>query len=86
MQEFSALLGYEFDDTSLLEKALTHRSWTAENPNGEHNERMEFLGDAVLQFSVTQYLYENFPGLSEGQMAKARASCVSGAQLAEVAN
>ena len=86
MQEFSALLGYEFNDPSLLEKALTHRSWTAENPNGEHNERMEFLGDAVLQLSVTQYLYENFPDLSEGQMAKVRASCVSGAQLAEVAN
>ncbi len=86
MHEFSALLGYEFTDTSLLEKALTHRSWTAENPNGEHNERMEFLGDAVLQLSVTQYLYENFPDLSEGQMAKVRASCVSGAQLAEVAN
>ncbi len=86
MEEFSTLLGYEFNDHSLLEKALTHRSWTAENPNGGHNERMEFLGDAVLQLSVTQYLYENFPELSEGQMAKVRASCVSGAQLAEVAN
>lgn len=85
MQDFSKLLGYEFDDASLLEKALTHRSWTAENPSSEHNERMEFLGDAVLQFSVTQYLYENYPDLSEGQMAKVRASCVSGAQLAEVA-
>lgn len=86
MQSFSASLGYEFRDSGLLEKALTHRSWTAENPNGEHNERMEFLGDAVLQFSVTQYLYETFPGLSEGHMAKVRASCVSGAQLAEVAS
>lgn len=86
MQDFSKLLGYEFDDASLLEKALTHRSWTAENPSSEHNERMEFLGDAVLQFSVTQYLYENYPDLSEGQMAKVRASCVSGAQLAEVAS
>jgi ribonuclease-3 len=85
MEDLSSLLGYEFRDTALLEKALTHRSWTAENPEGEHNERMEFLGDAVLQFSVTQYLYENFPQMSEGQMAKVRASCVSGAQLAEVA-
>lgn len=85
MREFSALLGYEFDDISLLDKALTHRSFTAENSGVEHNERMEFLGDAVLQFSVTQYLYENFPDLREGQMAKVRASCVSGAQLAEVA-
>jgi ribonuclease-3 len=85
MQKFSGLLGYEFRNESLLERALTHRSWTAENPDGEHNERMEFLGDAVLQFSVTQYLYENFPQLSEGHMAKVRASCVSGAQLAEVA-
>lgn len=85
MQDFSALLGYEFEDTSLLDKALTHRSFTAENAGIEHNERMEFLGDAVLQFSVTQYLYERFPDLSEGHMAKVRASCVSGAQLAEVA-
>ncbi len=86
MEKFSGLLGYDFRDESLLEKALTHRSWTAENPNGENNERMEFLGDAVLQFAVTQYLYEDYPQLSEGQMAKVRASCVSGAQLAEVAN
>ncbi len=86
MQGFSALLGYEFEDTSLLDKALTHRSFTAENAGIEHNERMEFLGDAVLQFSVTQYLYERFPYLSEGHMAKVRASCVSGAQLAEVAS
>lgn len=86
MQDFSALLGYEFEDTSLLDKALTHRSFTAENAGIEHNERMEFLGDAVLQFSVTQYLYERFPDLSEGHMAKVRASCVSGAQLAEVAS
>ena len=86
MQDFSVLLGYEFEDASLLDKALTHRSFTAENAGIEHNERMEFLGDAVLQFSVTQYLYERFPDLSEGHMAKVRASCVSGAQLAEVAS
>lgn len=85
MDGFSARLGYEFSNQALLEKALTHRSFTAENTGVEHNERMEFLGDAVLQLAVTEYLYENFPELAEGQMAKVRASCVSGSQLAEVA-
>ena len=85
MDGFTARLGHEFDNAALLEKALTHRSFTAENSGADHNERMEFLGDAVLQLAVTEYLYENFPDLREGEMAKVRASCVSGAQLAEVA-
>ena len=85
MDGFCARLGHEFSNPALLEKALTHRSFTAENTGVEHNERMEFLGDAILQLAVTEYLYENFPELAEGQMAKVRASCVSGSQLAEVA-
>lgn len=85
MESFALRLGHEFNDRRLLEKAFTHRSYTSEHLSVDHNERMEFLGDAVLQLAVTEYLYEQFPQLSEGQMAKVRAACVSGVQLAEVA-
>lgn len=86
LEEFSHRLGHEFTDTSLLEAAVIHRSFTAENYEVPDNERMEFLGDAVLQLAVTDYLYANFPDLREGEMAKVRAACVSGVQLAEVAD
>lgn len=78
-------LEYEFDDQSLLEQALTHRSWVAENPDGSDNERLEFLGDAVLQMVVTRYLFDQYPDMPEGQMAKVRAACVSREELAAVA-
>lgn len=85
LDDFSVKLGHEFTDRGLLEAALIHRSYTAENPEVHDNERMEFLGDAVLQFAVTHHLYASLPDLREGEMAKVRAACVSGAQLAEVA-
>lgn len=78
-------LEYEFSNWSLLEHSLTHRSWVAENPDGDDNERLEFLGDAVLQMVITGYLFEEFPDMPEGQMAKVRAACVSREELAEVA-
>lgn len=78
-------LGHRFEDRMLLEEALVHRSHTAENPDQTHNERMEFLGDAVLQLVVTDFLYANYPELREGQMAKVRAACVNREELAEVA-
>ena len=78
-------LGYDFIDPDLLRWSLTHRSHTSELGEGDHNERLEFLGDAVLQLVVTDYLFRNFPLLSEGQMAKVRASCVSRPALARVA-
>ncbi len=86
LDAFSQRLGHTFGDMSLLEAALIHRSYTAERPDIPDNERMEFLGDAVLQLSVTQFLYEHFPDLREGEMAKVRAACVSGNQLADVAS
>lgn len=64
--------------------ALTHRSWCAEQPGDESNERLEFLGDAVLGVVVTDHLFSAFPDLPEGQLAKARAAVVSSTTLAEV--
>ena len=78
-------VGHSFDDPGLLEAALVHRSYTSEHPSVADNERMEFLGDAVLQLAVTDYLYANHPGLDEGEMAKVRAACVNRATLADIA-
>lgn len=78
-------LGYEFRDPKLLRLALTHRSVSSEDPSRNDNERLEFLGDAVLQLVITDLLYERYPHLAEGQMAKVRAAVVSRPTLAEVA-
>jgi len=73
-------------DPDLRELALTHRSYAYEHGQGPQNERLEFLGDAVLGLVVTDYLYRTFPLMSEGQLAKLRAATVSAASLAEVAH
>ena len=73
-------LGHRFSDVALLEQALTHRS--AGRPN---NERLEFLGDALLNLIVAEYIYEQYPKASEGEMTRLRAALVSGAALAELA-
>lgn len=78
-------LGYTFAEPALLRLALTHRSVSADDPGRKDNERLEFLGDAVLQLVVTDLLYETYPQLSEGQMAKVRAAVVSRDTLAEIA-
>lgn len=78
-------IGYTFTEPGLLRLALTHRSVSSENPARNDNERLEFLGDAVLQLVVTDLLYEGYPQLAEGQMAKVRAAVVSRGTLAEVA-
>lgn len=77
-------LGHRFEDPALLELALTHRSWCAEHSGSSSNERLEFLGDAVLGLAVTQRLYSRFGGWSEGDLAKTRATLVNSATLAEV--
>lgn len=77
-------LGHRFNDPALLELALTHRSWCAEHSGSSSNERLEFLGDAVLSLVVTRMLYERFSDWAEGDLAKARASLVNAATLAEV--
>jgi len=78
-------LGYEFKGPALLALALTHRSISSDDSKRANNERLEFLGDAVLQLVVTDYLYANFPDLAEGQLAKVRAAVVSGPALTDVA-
>jgi ribonuclease III len=78
-------LGYSFAQPALLRLALTHRSVSSDDPGRKDNERLEFLGDAVLQVVVTDLLYESYPRLAEGQMAKVRAAVVSRSTLAEVA-
>jgi ribonuclease-3 len=82
---FEERLGYKFSEPALLKLALTHRSVSSEDPGRKDNERLEFLGDAVLQLVVTDLLYEAYPQLAEGQMAKVRAAVVSRDALAEVA-
>lgn len=78
-------LGYTFADQDLLALALTHRSVSSEDNSTADNERLEFLGDAVLQLAVTDYLYAHFPKLAEGKLAKVRAGVVSRPTLADVA-
>ena len=77
-------LGHRFADPCLVELALTHRSWCAEHDGSSSNERLEFLGDAVLGLVVAQSLYRRHDDWSEGSLAKTRASLVNAATLAEV--
>lgn len=85
MEELAGRLGWAVTDRPLLAQALAHRSWCAENPGTESNERLEFLGDAVLGLVVTNHLFRTYPDLPEGELAKVRASLVSSSALAEVA-
>jgi ribonuclease-3 len=78
-------LGWPVSDSEWLVRSLAHRSWVAETPGTESNERLEFLGDAVLGLVVTDYLFRTYPTLPEGELAKVRASVVNSATLAEVA-
>jgi len=77
---FSRSIGHRFKDPLLLQRALTHRSHSA-----EHNERLEFLGDSVVNCAVALQLYRKFPALSEGELSRLRASLVSQPSLAAVA-
>jgi ribonuclease-3 len=81
-------LGVKFVDESLLKQALVHRSYLNEHPdfNIGHNERLEFLGDAVLEIVVTEFLYLNFADTPEGDLTNWRASLVNAKMLYEVAN
>lgn len=78
---------YKFADEKLLKEALTHRSYINENPSWKlpHNERLEFLGDAVLELIVTEELYNRFPHNPEGKLTTMRAALVNYQQLAKIA-
>ena len=73
-------LGYQFQDVDLLKKALTHKSLSS-----QHNERLEFLGDALLNLYVTEYLYNKFDSLDEGKLTQFKATIVSRESLAKIA-
>jgi ribonuclease-3 len=82
----AARLGHTFGDLSLLQHALAHRSWCGEQEGGApSNERLEFLGDAVLGLIVASYCYEAFPDFAEGKLAKVRSAVVNARVLAQVA-
>lgn len=78
-------LGVTFADKTVLERAITHRSYAFENDGLPTNERLEFLGDAVLQLVVTDTIYRALPDAPEGKLAKIRASAVNARSLADVA-
>jgi len=79
------ILGVTFEDRALLERALTHPSYSFEAGTKEQYERLEFLGDSVLGFIMTDHIYRALPDFPEGRMAKLRGSLVSGATLARIA-
>lgn len=86
-KELEKKFDYKFKDIALLKKALSHRSYANEKklPATEHNERLEFLGDAVLELAVSEILMERFPQFTEGDLSKLRAAIVNEKQLAELA-
>lgn len=87
LAEVQKMLEYHFRNDRLLDTALTHRSYVNENPAAEihDNERLEFLGDAVLELCISDLLMKSFPEYREGQLSQLRASIVNEHPLAEVA-
>ncbi len=85
--EAETALNITFSDKALLQRALTHRSYLNENPDYplEDNERLEFLGDAILDFITGEYLYNRFPELAEGRLTNLRSALVRTERLADFA-
>lgn len=84
-EEIEKTIGYKFQDKSLLKMALTHTSY-AHMHNVESNEKLEYLGDSILEFVSSKYLYNNYKNLNEGEMTKVRATVVCEESLYEIAN
>lgn len=84
---FEEKVGVRFKDKNLLTQAFVHRSYLNENPKTgmEHNERLEFLGDAVLELAVTDYLYKKYPNEDEGVLTSYRAALVNANIIADMA-
>ena len=84
LEEFEKIIGYEFRNKRLLERALTHSSYCNEikRLKNQSNERLEFLGDAVLEVTVSYYLFEKYPDKTDGELTKLRASIVCEPTLA----
>jgi ribonuclease-3 len=86
LEDFAKKIGVKFNDIDFLQQAVTHRSYINEHRSYKlpHNERLEFLGDAVLELIVTEYLYNNYPN-PEGELTNWRAALVNGEMLAKIA-
>ena len=87
MDEFQKNNNIQFTNAKLLEQAFIHRSFINENPRTGlvHNERLEFLGDAVLELIVTEYLYQKYPHQNEGDLTAYRSALVNAITLGELA-
>jgi ribonuclease-3 len=86
LADLERTLGYHFRQPELLKQALTHKSYVHEQREpAQHNERLEFLGDAVLGVVISDYCYGKFPELAEGELSKLRASLVNETNLARIA-
>ncbi len=87
LHDIESIVGFTFNDKSLLTRALTHRSYLNENPDLPYldNERLEFLGDAILDFVAAEYLYHRYPEMNEGDLTSLRAALVKGETLARFA-
>lgn len=85
VDDLSGILGVQFTDKKILLSAITHRSYLNEHREAdwEHNERLEFLGDAVLELVVTDYLYKKYPEKPEGELTSVRAALVNTNSLAD---
>ena len=83
-EELEKEIEYHFKNKKLLETALTHTSYAYEKKT-ESNEKLEFLGDSILEFVSSEYIYEKYSGLKEGEMTKVRASVVCEKSLHEIA-
>ncbi|MDO8552066.1 MAG: ribonuclease III [bacterium] len=85
--EFEDKIGYHFENQSLLQQAFTHRSYLNENraSGRQHNERLEFLGDAVLELVVTEFLYAKYPDKAEGDLTSYRAALVNTVSISDAA-
>ncbi len=85
-KELEEKIGVKIEDKQLFSKAFTHRSYLNEDPKiNESNEKLEFLGDSIISFVVANYLFRNYPNLSEGDYTDIRAHLVSGETLGKVA-
>ena len=84
LKQFEENIGYSFNNIEILKNALTHTSYANEQ-NVKSNEKLEFLGDAILEFITSEYLYNNYSNLKEGEMTKVRASVVCEESLYKVA-
>lgn len=85
IEEFEGTIGIVFRDKDLIRQAFVHRSYLNENPQTslEHNERLEFLGDAVLELAVTEYLYQNYPN-PEGELTNWRSALVNAQTMGRI--